>query len=314
MCLKERNPQLWGKAGKDFSRKRDSAVAINRRLDLSIFISNTLRYLRIAFKYKFELFIEATYLIAMMIAFGFIGYLFMGSSSDVMDYSFQKFIIVNIFVWAFIEKGYLEATRIIPEEARMGTLGTLINNNVSPLTLIISQMTARSMVNSLIAVIVFWPVFTLLGIGSIGLTGLGYLLVVILLCWLYMLTVAIIMGSLALMFKKIGSTAGVFLQVFKVGSGFFFPVATFSIAGWPLSILPEVLRIIPVTTGLEVARDIIILGKLPEASDAYLSAFGVSLDPLVLMFGGVIAGVIISVSFYRYVERKSMKWGMIEHY
>lgn len=281
---------------------------------MSVLFSNVVRYLRIAFKYKFELAVEATYLIAMMIAFGFIGYIFLGGTSDVMEFSYQEFIVVNIFVWAFMEKGYLEATRIIPEEARMGTLGTLMNNNVSPLTLIISQMVARSIVNGIVAIAVFVPVFIYLGIGTVDPLSLGYVSVLIIISWMYMLTVAIIMGSLALLFKKIGSTAGVFLQVFKVGSGFFFPVSTFVKAGWPFLVLPDILRIIPVTTGLEWIRRILILGELPRADGAWFSAFGVSLDPVILMIGGVIAGIVISVGFYRFIERKSMEWGMVEHY
>jgi ABC-type polysaccharide/polyol phosphate export permease len=281
---------------------------------LSLIFSNILRYLRIISKYRFELVVEAGYLIAMMIAFGFIGYIFLDSDSTILPYSFQKFIVVNIFVWAFMEKGYLEATRIIPEEARLGTLGTLLNNNVSPLTLIVSQMAARSILNGFVAVLVFVPVFMYLGVGSMDLVGMVYLAAVLLLSWLYMLTVAILIGSLALLFKKIGPTAGVFLQLFKVGSGFFFPVETLRNVGWPFTFLPAVLRIIPVTRGLEVARDIIILGKVPDGEGALLSISGVSLDPIVLMVAGVVAGLFISVGFYRYIERKSMKLGMVEHY
>ncbi len=281
---------------------------------MSILLSNILRYLRIAYKYKFELLVEATYLAAMMIAFGFIGYIFLGGTSDIMEFSYQEFIIVNIFVWAFMEKGYLEGTRIIPEEARMGTLGTLMNNNVSPLTLIISQMVARSMVNGAVALLVFIPVFAYIGIGTLDPLALGYVSVLIIISWMFMLTVSIFMGSLALLFKKIGSTAGVFLQVFKVGSGFFFPVSTFAKAGWPFTLLPDALRFIPVTTGLEWIRDILILGRLPSEKGAWISALGVSLDPVVLMIGGVILGILISVGFYKIIERKSMEWGIIEHY
>jgi len=281
---------------------------------LSVLVSSVTRYLRIAIKYRFELLVEAIYLAAMMLAFGFIGLIFLGSSSDVMSYSFQSFIMVNIFFWAFMEKGYLEATKVVPEEARMGTLGTLMNNNVSPLTLIVSQMIARSVLSGSVAVIVFLPVFIYMGFASLEPMSVAYLGVVMVLSWIYMLTVAILMGSLALMFKKIGSTAAVFLQVFKVGSGFFFPVATFSKAGWPFTLLPGLLRLIPITTGLEVGRDIIILGKLPSPSGAYLSLSGVSLDPLLLMLGGVVTGVGISLAFYRHVEGRALRSGMFEHY
>jgi len=280
---------------------------------LGALTSSVVRYLRIALKYRFELLVDAAYLIAMMVAFGFIGNV-VSTNPKFLAYSFRTFILVNIFFWSFMENGYMEATRIVPEEARLGTLGTLMNNNVSPLTLIVSQMAARSILNALIAIVVFLPVFFLLGIGSIDLPGLAYLSAVIFLSWLYVLAVAILMGSLSLMLKKIGAAAGVFLQVLKVGSGFFFPVAAFSTFVWPLSELPSLLRIIPVTKGLEVARDIIILGRLPGSEGSFLSVSGVPLDPILIMVTGVAAGLVISLAFYRFVERKSMKLGMIEHY
>ncbi len=280
---------------------------------MAILASNVARYLRIILKYKFELVVDAAYLGATMIAFGFIGNV-VSPDPRYLDYPFQTFILVNIFFWAFMENGYVEATRIIPEEARLGTLGTLMNNNVSPLTLIVSQMAARSIVNAFMAVAIFLPVFALTGIRSPSLGGLGYLAVVILLSWAYVLTVAVLMGSLSLMFKKIGATAGVFLQVLKVGSGFFFPVAAFASFAWPVSALPGLLRIIPVTRGLEVCREIIILGRLPTSQDSLLALSGVSLDPILLMTAGVAAGVLICVAFYRWVERRAMTFGAIEHY
>ncbi len=280
---------------------------------MSIVVSNVARYLRIAFKYKFELVVDAGYLIAWMIAFGFMAsYLF--KESEYLDYSFRAFMLVNLFVWAFMEKGYIEATRIIPEEARMGTLGTLMNNNASPLTLIVGQMAARSIVNAIIGIAIFIPVFAFVErIGPIDAVGFAYLLVAVFLCWVYMLTLAILMGSLALMFKKIGATAGVLLQLFKVASGFFFPVAAFGGMAWPLNHLPNLLRVVPVTRGLEVARDIVILGKVP-GPDGLISVSGVSLDPIIVMIVGVVAGVVISLNFYRFVERKAMQMGIIEQY
>lgn len=281
---------------------------------MSVILSNTARYLRIAFKYKFELVVDGGYLIAWMIAFGIMASALFRESQH-LAYSFRAFILVNIFFWAFMEKGYIEATRVIPEEARMGTLGTLMNNNVSPLSLIAGQMAARSMLNAVIAVVVFIPVFGYLErIEPLTAVNFLYLLIVVLLSWIYILTVAILMGSLALLFKKIGSTAGVLLQIFKVGSGFFFPVAAFGDMGWPLTYLPDLLRLIPVTRGLEVARDIIILGKLPGAEGSWFVISGISLDPIILMAVGVAAGIFISLSFYRYIEGKAMRLGIIEQY
>ncbi len=282
---------------------------------MSVLLSTTIRYLRIAFKYKFEIVVDAGYLVAWMISFGFIGEVFMGAKAGLPGGDYTTFILVNILFWAFMEKGYLEGTRVIPEEARMGTLGTLMNNNVCPLSLITGQMIARSLVNAVIAVAVFLPIFTLV-VELPPLTGirLGYLTVVIFLSWFYVLAVTILIGSLALMFKKIGSTAGVLLQVLKVGSGFFFPVATFGDAGGIFALLPGLLRILPVTTGLETAQRILILGELPPVEDALVVISGISFDPILMMIGGVVAGMLVSVFFYRYVERKSMEWGMIEHY
>jgi ABC-type polysaccharide/polyol phosphate export permease len=280
-------------------------------------ISTITRYLRIAFKYRFELVVDAGYLIAWMIALGFIGFVFLGKS-EILPYEFQVFILVNIFFWAFMEKGYLEATRVIPEEARMGTIGTLMNNNVSPLTLIIGQMTARSIINAIVAIVVFIPVFYYLRMEEMivnpEFNNMVYLLVIMVISWLYMMTIAILMGSLALMFKKIGSTAGVFLQILKVGSGFFFPVQAFATVDFPLiGLLPDLLRIVPITRGLEVVRKVIILGELPGREDAFIPALG-ALDPIVFMLLGLIAGILISLRFYRYVERRSISLGVTEQY
>ncbi len=280
---------------------------------MSILFSNIMRYLRIALKYRFELLIDAAYMVAMMIAFGFLGVV-VKSDAQFMPYSFQKFILVGIFFWTFMEKGYVEATRVIPEEARLGTLGTLMNNNVSPLSLIVGEMAAWSILNSMIVLALFVPVFFYLGLAEISALGVGYAVIMLILSWLYILAVAILMGSLALMFKKIGAAAGVLLQALKVGSGFFFPVAAFSAFPWPISVLTGVLRIIPVTRGLEVSREILIQGKLPMAEGSLLSAFGVSFEPIISMAGGVVLGFIVSIHFYRLVERKAMRLGMIEHY
>jgi ABC-type polysaccharide/polyol phosphate export permease len=280
-------------------------------------ISTITRYLRIAFKYRFELVVDAGYLIAWMIALGFIGFVFLGKS-EILPYEFQVFILVNIFFWAFMEKGYLEATRVIPEEARMGTIGTLMNNNVSPLTLIIGQMTARSIINAIVAIVVFIPVFYYLRMEEMivapEINNMLYLMVIMVISWLYMMTIAILMGSLALMFKKIGSTAGVFLQILKVGSGFFFPVQAFATVDFPLiGLLPDLLRIIPITRGLEVVRKVIILGELPGSEDAFIPALG-ALDPIIFMLFGLVAGILISLKFYHYVEQRSISLGVTEQY
>jgi ABC-type polysaccharide/polyol phosphate export permease len=280
-------------------------------------ISTITRYLRIAFKYRFELVVDAGYLIAWMIALGFIGFVFLGKS-EILPYEFQVFILINIFFWAFMEKGYLEATRVIPEEARMGTIGTLMNNNVSPLTLIIGQMTARSIINTIVAIVVFIPVFYYLRMEDMIVTpelnNMIYLVVIMVISWLYMMTIAILMGSLALMFKKIGSTAGVFLQILKVGSGFFFPVQAFANVNFPLmDLLPNLLRVVPITRGLEVVRKVIILGELPGREDAFIKALG-PLDPIIFMLLGLAVGIVISLRFYRYVERRSISLGVTEQY
>jgi len=123
--------------------------------------ATTVRNLRVIFKYKFEIFINISWLILDIIAFSLLGHIVESTSVD-LEYSLRDFLLVGVFFWAFFGKSYDDTVNCIPEEASRGTLGFLLTNNVSFVTLLTARAAAASIISAVVALCIIFPILALL--------------------------------------------------------------------------------------------------------------------------------------------------------
>jgi len=261
--------------------------------------SATATYLRIYGKYKFRLVTDIVWIMVNVLTFAFMGGV-IEPKAGTINYSFTEFFMVGILFWTFFEAPYINTVMIVPEEAGNGTLGILYTNGVTPFRVMVSQMLSSTLINVLLALFVVFPIIVF--VGAINIYSLSYpllllLVPVLVVCWFFMMAVGIIFGSLALLVKKLGGTAGVVVQGLKIASGFFFPIV-----GFPTIIQPIVEKI-PITIGLSMTRDILILKTVSNV-----------LDNMFWLCSGTIFIFLLSYAIYMSAERKARLLGNIESY
>ncbi len=261
--------------------------------------STTVRYLRIYKKYRFRLVMDVLWLFVNLLIFAFMGEV-IEPKGAVISYSFTSFFMVGILFWSFFEAPYVNAVMAIPEEASSGTLGILYTSGVTPLKVIVAQMLSSTLIFGVVGMLVVLPAVVFIGaidIFSISYNLLALLIPILAVSWLFMLAVSIAFGSLALLVKKLGGTATVIIQGLKILSGFFFPIA-----GFPAVIKPLIAKL-PVTIGLGMARDILILNTTSNV-----------LDNMFWMCSGTLFFLLLSYAIYTSAERKARLNGTIETY
>jgi ABC-type polysaccharide/polyol phosphate export permease len=261
--------------------------------------STVIRYLRIYGKYKFQICMDVLWLLILMTIFGFMGLIF-EPKEGLLPYEFHKFFLVGILFWGFFEAGYSEAVASINEEASMGTIGFLFTSGISPLTFMVGRMIAATFKSLILLGSIVLPILLYLGIIAPTLEYTLHLAVSLFFSWLFVLGVAIVMGSITLLFKKIGGTAGIVLQGIKIASGFYFPPKALPALAY------RYLKFFPPTIGLEITREIMILGSPQELS--------LLLDNIVFLLLGTMAILIFSLIIYKKVEWWARKSGALEHY
>jgi ABC-type polysaccharide/polyol phosphate export permease len=258
-----------------------------------------LRYLRIYKKYRFRLVTDILWIFVNLLTFIFMGSVIMPATGTI-SYSYTSFFMIAILFWTFFEATFVNAVMAVPEEASNGTLGILYTNGISPLKVIVGQMLASTLIFGLIGFFIVFPIVVFTGvidIFSISYMNLAIMLPVLAVSWAFMLAMAVTFGSLALMVKKMGGTAGVIAQGLKITSGFFFPIV-----GFPAIIRPIVEKL-PITIGLEMSRNIMILNVAENL-----------LDNMFWMCSGTLFFLLLSYVIYSSAERKARRNGTIETY
>ncbi|MFX1518673.1 MAG: hypothetical protein ACFFCD_01940 [Promethearchaeota archaeon] len=263
--------------------------------------ATTIRNLRIIFKYKFEIFINISWLILDIIAFSLLGHIVETTSVD-LEYSLRDFLLVGVFFWAFFGKSYDDTVNCIPEEASRGTLGFLLTNNVSFFTLLTARAAASSIISAIVAICIIFPILALLNVLHLQLQWLLLAIVIFLLCWLFMLGVSLLVSAVNVVLKRIGLLSALFLWALKILSGYFFPVEALD------DFVPgssSIAMSLPTSAGLQMIRWVLIVGAPPS------EMLWTTLTSLLI---GTTIVMTIAIITLKYMEKMSAKFGTLEFY
>ncbi len=263
--------------------------------------ATTVRNLRVIFKYKFEIFINISWLILDIIAFSLLGHIVESTSVD-LEYSLRDFLLVGVFFWAFFGKSYDDTVNCIPEEASRGTLGFLLTNNVSFVTLLTARATASSIISAVVAICIIFPILAVLDVLQLQLQWLLLAMVIFFLCWLFMLGVSLLVSSVNVLFKRIGLFSALFLWALKILSGYFFPVEALDDFVPGLSFMAMSL---PTSAGLQLIRWVLILGAPPPE---------MMWNALTSLLIGTTIVMVAAIIILKQMEKIAAKVGTLEFY
>jgi len=238
-----------------------------------------------------------------------------------IDYSLKKFFLIGVLFWAFFAKSYEDTVNTIPDEATRGTIGFLITNHVNLSTLLISRYISASLKTFVMAMIFVFPVIAFqdvhnalwgaLGKGTphsdtvfSGFTAADFpiIILILLLMWLFMLVFSLLISSLNIVFKRILPFAMMMVTGLKVLTGYYFPLEALETQLEVLGGAADMIKEIPLVNGVYLIREIIV-GKDVEV-----------VARMNKMLRGTIYLAIITLIVYKYLEKKSRKWGTLEFY
>ncbi len=129
------------------------------------------------------------------------------------------------------------------------------------------------------------------------------ILAVFMLMWVFMLAVSVLIASFNILSKKVRAFAVMVLTLLKVISGFWFPIEAMQDYGS----IYDFVRNIPIVTGLIFLRDIVLVDQEMTGS----MVWDLYLQPILT---GTIIVALGALTVYKYLERKSQRWGTLEFY
>ncbi|MCG3217922.1 MAG: hypothetical protein KAR35_02900, partial [Candidatus Heimdallarchaeota archaeon] len=236
------------------------------------------RYLLVDFRYKFQLVVEAGWTAVNVIVFILLGAAWQATSGEDLfigvPYDMITFFVVSTAFYT-VFGGTTEGTvNALPEETSRGTLGLLITNSVTPISVLIGKYLASTVKYLFILIVVVVPALIIRGAYPKSLELVWASLIIFFIAWLFMGSFTLILASISLIFKKTETFNKVGLYVLRFISGAIVPIYSFDksvqIFGIPLS---NYLIWFPATFCLEAFRWLFIV---PNAGS--LNTGGVSSD------------------------------------
>ncbi|MFX0099348.1 MAG: hypothetical protein ACFFCS_07175 [Candidatus Hodarchaeota archaeon] len=251
--------------------------------------SATLRNLKNDWKYKFKLLLNSVYTGINLALFTVLANVVnpkegaMPAEYGPADSSigFMKFLFIGTWFWAIFTRPFEDTVNCLPEETQKGTIGLLLTNNVDIKTILMGRFFASLIISIILSSAIVMPFFGALGMLTIEqLKMLPLILLVFFSMMIFMLCISLWVASFSLLFKKTGVLSNVFIYGLKVATGMYFPIF-----GMGKSTL--LLESIPVASGVDLIRDIFIVGKpvahaagyLPPPKDTVLWAEHISIWP-----------------------------------
>src|SRR5437667_6072848 len=269
-------------------------------------LAASLRYLKISFKYKLEFIFNTLWTVMNVAAFALLGF-FVSAQAGLLPpgEAFYQFLLIGVFFWSIWGAQISETVSVIQEEATRGTLGLMISYNMSISEIFLSRMIASTIRTTLIAMILIYPVLYVLNIG-LPLVYFPIAIFVFFMTSFFIFGLSQLIGSLTLVWKRLGVLPGIFEVALKMVTGMYFPTKTFgSLAGYVSSV--------PLATGLDLMRDLMIL-KTPYPAVGN-SVYSGSLTTLSLsMIIGSLIIFAISIIVLKKCEFISRKNGTIDQY
>ncbi len=269
------------------------------------------RYLKLDFKYRFELTVNASLLMANIVSFGLLGHFVVASDQELVSYPYHLFLLTGIFYWTVVANGFTSSLVALHEEMERGTIGFLLSNGVSPAVITLSRMIVTTLEALGLSALIAIPSILISSGGSCPAmpttpAWLAEVVASLALPWLFMASVAIALTAVELLFKRIGGLAGAIHYALGVASGLYFPAQTIPFVGVILSKLPT-------TIGLEAFRELMVFGEA-ESLELSLERLLTPLTNEWFLVFGALAALAASLALLIKVERLTMKWGTIEQY
>jgi ABC-type polysaccharide/polyol phosphate export permease len=264
------------------------------------------RYLKLDLKYKFQLAMDALVIAGNFIGFGIIG-LFLEARGNVMPegYTFEKFMLTGTYMWTMMARTYDDCIRLLGEEASRGTIMLLIESNVTITQALMGRAIASTIKYTLITSAFGLPVLRYIGALNFSIEQTPMLLLGYVCSWMFTLGLSMIMVAMTLIFKKIGMVTTSVMEIVMMAIGFYFPVELLPKQLWPIT------GVIPFTIGMQIFRDIMILGYPRDSVNAVYSSIGMG---IMKMITSTMVFSIIAAMILRYAIIKAEKWGTVEQY
>jgi len=274
--------------------------------DLKIALATAERYVRLDIKYKFQYLTDVAIIAGNFIGFGIMGF-FMQAKGGVLPqgYTFAKYMLVGTYMRVIFTKIYDDCTKVLSEEASWGTLPLLLVSNVSIPLIVIGRALASTVKYGVITSVIGLPVLHLVDALHIKINYIPLAILCLASMWLFIIGLSAIINSMILIFKKIGMLPLSVMESLMFAVGFYFPIELFPQALWPI------LGSIPYAIGLQIVRDLMILGYPRESITALYPSLQSGIFKMLIGLGVFLA---FSFGMLILITRKSQKWGTIEQY
>ncbi len=310
---------------------RMKQVAQNLRILSAVVKRNIIVDLR----YKFQIFVEITWTAVNVLAFVLLGAAWDATSSPAgVPYSMVTFFLVATGFFT-VFSGVMESTvEAVSEESKLGTMGFLITNSVSPTTIILGRYIAATVRWLVVLFVIVIPPLVFKGVYPSNLSLIWSSVLVFIMAWIFMAGFTLILTSISLIFKRTTTFNKVGIYIVRFLSGAIVPIfsfdSNFRLMGRTLS---SILIWFPPTYALETLRWLfsvqdksgLRLGGL-ESKDGlsyksfnsifHMNAKDFSLSDPTLQMMYLISGVFFlgSLLFSFWLTKLSRKWGTIEFY
>jgi len=231
-----------------------------------------------------------------------------GKNALGIDYPLKSFFLIGVLFWAFFHKSYEDTVNTIPDEAARGTIGFLVTNHVNLSTLLLSRNISSMLKTTAIALpCILLPLWLMGVVGENLISNLHLLVLVFVLMWFFMLCVSVLVSSLNIIFKKITPVALMVIYFLKIITGYYFPLEALD-SQLPVNGMSGFMKDnIPLVTGVYFIRDVIIKGEHRTFEEAMTDTF------IPMIIGTLVLAALTAV-VYKYLERKSSRWGTLEFY
>ncbi|MEM2015693.1 MAG: hypothetical protein QXE58_05605 [Candidatus Methanomethylicia archaeon] len=269
-------------------------------------ISIAKRYINLDLKYKFQLLMDSLVIAGNFIGFGIIG-LFLEARGNVLPegYTFEKFMLTGTYLWTMLARTYDDCIRLLLEEASRGTMILMLESNITITQMIFGRALASTLKYSLITSIFGLPTLKYIGALNVNLEKIPILMLSIICSWIFVIGLSIILVSMTLIFKRIGMITVSVMEITMMAIGFYFPVELFPKQLWPIT------GVIPFTIGMQIFRDIMILGYPREMVNAVYSSLSMGLIKMIISSAIFIT---LTIMILKYTVEKAELWGTIEQY
>ncbi len=293
------------------------------------------RNLIVDLRYKFQIIVEITWTAVNVLVFVLLGAAWDATASPSgVPYSMITFFLVATGFYT-VFSGVMESTvDAIIEENKLGTMGFLVTNSVSPVLLIVGRYIAATARWMIVLFVIVIPPLVFKGVYPSSLTLIVSSTIVFIIAWIFMMGVTLIFTSVSLIFKKTTTFNKVGIYVVRFASGGIVPIFSFDksihLFGKPLS---NLLIWFPPTYALESLRWIFSVPTQSALQNGGLSSkdglpfegfnqlfglnatnFGITDPTIHFMLIVSIIFVLISIVFAGMLTKVSRKWGTIEFY